>query len=46
LLAATDGTSEAKRHLQQALFLEDREADPIETLAWQREAKQLWKKIK
>jgi tetratricopeptide (TPR) repeat protein len=46
LLAAMGEKAEAKRHLQQALFLDHDNADPIETLAWQTAAKKLWEKVK
>ncbi len=46
LLAAMGEPAEAKRHLQQALFLQDDDADPTETLAWQTQARKLWDKLK
>lgn len=46
LLAAMGDDAEAKRHLQQALFLQDDDADPTETLAWQTQARKLWDKLK
>ena len=46
LLAAMGQKAEAKRQLEQALFLNQPDADPTETVAWQMEAKRLWEKIK
>ncbi|MEW6325757.1 MAG: tetratricopeptide repeat protein, partial [Nitrospirota bacterium] len=46
VLAAVGEKPEAKRHLEQALFLQNEAADPTETLAWQTEARRLWEKMK
>jgi tetratricopeptide (TPR) repeat protein len=46
LLVAEGEKAEAKRHLERALFLDDDEADPTETLAWQTQAKKLWEQVK
>jgi tetratricopeptide (TPR) repeat protein len=46
LLAAMGQKADAKHHLEQALFLNETDADPTETLAWQTQAKRLWEKIK
>lgn len=46
LLAAMRQKAEAKRELEQSLFLDHTGADPAETLAWQMEAKRLWEKLK
>jgi len=46
LLSAMGQKAEAKRQLEQALFLNQPDADPTETVAWQMEAKRLWEKVK
>jgi tetratricopeptide (TPR) repeat protein len=46
LLAAMGQKAEAKHQLEQAFFLNETDADPTETLAWQTQAKRLWEKMK